>query len=245
MPLHSQKEILCSLIPQKTSFSPQPTNLPPLPKHCPHPARRWFIRALSPQNCSRRALTPSFIFYLKSFTGSLWQDDNRAPPLARAQGSAFSSFPLWLRKRDALGGGSHFAWLRVGFHRFPGAWRGLGHQAHSWEEWAAQTAGPWCSQGREVALHCQRWILNCYVALKSKPTSVSPEQRDWIALWSFEHRCHDKFLENGRKIFFITVHFELGTQECLCKVVNWMLHELRLSSVLLNCWSLEILFIGQ
>lgn len=31
------------------------------------------------------------------------------------------------------------------------------------------------------------------------------------------------------------VHLELGMQEWLCKVVNWMLHELRLSCALLSC----------
>ena len=76
-----------------------------------------------------------------------------------------------------------------------------GDPARSWEEWAAQAARPWCSQGTEVALHCQREILNCYMALNSKPTSGSPEQWVWIALWSFEHWCHDKFPENSCKIF--------------------------------------------
>lgn len=32
----------------------------------------------------------------------------------------------------------------------------------------------WCSQG--VALHCQRELLNYYMALNSKPTSSSTEQ---------------------------------------------------------------------
>lgn len=83
-PPYSQRGILHSV-------SLQPANLPPVSEHGTHPVRRWFIGVLSPQNCSCRALTQSFIFYLKCFTGCLWQGDKQALLLTWVQGSAWSN----------------------------------------------------------------------------------------------------------------------------------------------------------
>lgn len=184
-PPHSQKGNLCSV-------SLQPANLPPVPEHCTHPVHGWFIGVLSPQNCSRRALTQSFIFYLKCFTGCFWQDDSQALPLTRAQGSAWSS--------------SHCGWwtTMVLVEAAPLLPRG---QVWIWAP-SLQMRGVSSSDcqtlewRREVALHCQREILNFSMALNSKTASGSPEQWDWTALWSFEHWHHDKFPENSCKIFF-------------------------------------------
>lgn len=129
-PLHFQKGILCSV-------SLQPANLPAAPEHCIHPLHKWFIGVLSPQNCSRRALKQSFIFYLKCFTGCLWQVDNQALLLTRAQGSAWSN--------------AHCDWqttmvLVEGAPLLPRDQEWI--WAYGWKEWTAQTAIPGVKERR-------------------------------------------------------------------------------------------------